>query len=105
MAITLNELREQRNALTTGMRATLDAGWDAQTEERFDKMDAELKVLDRQIEAHTRANQVAADTSAVRGEIVASHEERSANGKAIISPDQERRALLAWRAAAVVQRA
>ena len=96
MAITLNELREQRNALTTGMRATLDAGWDAQTEERFDKMDADLKVLDRQIEAHTRANQVAADTSAVRGEIVASHEERSAKGQASLSPDQERRALLAW---------
>lgn len=96
MAITLNELREQRNGLTTGMRATLDAGWDAQTEERFDKMDADLKILDRQIEAHTRANQVAADTSAVRGEIVASHEERSAKGQASLSPDQERRALLAW---------
>lgn len=94
--VSLNELREQRNGLATGMKSILEAGWDASTEERFDKMDADLRSMDRQIEAHTRAAQVAADASAVRGEIVALAEDRVAKGPAGLSPDQERRALLAW---------
>ena len=97
---TLNELREQRTKLALEMRSIVEgaASWDAQTEERFDRLDADLRGFDKRIDAAERANKAAAEVAAVSGAIVADGEARAQapSGVPQLSPAEERQALLHW---------
>ncbi len=92
----LLELRDNRNRLALEMRAIVgdQAGWDAQTEERFDALDKDLASLDKRIEATVKAQRLAAEESASRGAIIES-EERKVTGSAI-TPEGAKRAFGAW---------
>jgi HK97 family phage major capsid protein len=94
---TITELRDSRNKLATEMRAIVadQEGWDAQTESRFEALDLDLQALDRRIAAVDKAARLAAEESAIRGQVV-EIEERKANVPGALSPEAQRRAFDAW---------
>lgn len=94
---TLVELRDSRNKLALEMRALVgdQDSWDAQAESRFDALDADLRSLDKRIEAIDKANRLAAEESAVRGQALEVEERKSAT-TGELSPEAKKRAFNAW---------
>lgn len=95
---TLVELRDSRNRLALEMRSIVEdqKNWDAATEQRFDALDKDLQALDKRIGAIDKANRLAAEESAVRGQAVEVEERKAATQSGILSPEAQRRAFNAW---------
>ena len=97
MASNLTELRDSRNRLALEMRAIVEdqANWDGQAETRFEALDKDLSALDRRIDALGKAQRLAAEETALRGQIVET-EERKASTGAGLSIEAQKRAFNAW---------
>lgn len=95
---TLTELRDSRNRLALEMRTIVadQTAWDAQAESRFDALDADLRSLDKRIEALDKANKLAAEESAIRGQAVETEERKASTTPGALSPEAQRRAFDAW---------
>ena len=95
---TLTELRDGRNRLALEMRAIVEdqSNWDAATEARFDKLDADLTSLDKRIAAADKAAKLAAEESNIRGAALEVEERKAASTPGALSPEAQKRAFGAW---------
>ena len=64
---TISELREKRNSLATELHTTVGGEWDATTEDKFNRLDSELRKVDAHIDAMKRAEQLEATVIASAG--------------------------------------
>ena len=64
---TISELRERRNSLATELHTTVGGEWDATTEDKFNRLDSELRKVDAHIDAMKRAEQLEATIIASSG--------------------------------------
>ena len=97
MATNITELRDSRNRLALEMRAIVEdqGNWDAQAESRFDALDKDLSALDRRIDALAKAQRLAAEESAARGQVVEVEERKAITGGGL-SIEAQKRAFNAW---------